>query len=142
MKMKEKKNKTGKVTNNVGLLTDHDIYLFKQGNHHNLYDKLGPHLMTLNGENGAAFTIWAPSAKEVSVVGDFNRWNRKTQPLKAREDESGIWEGFIPGIKKGDVYKYHILSRHNKYRVDKGDPFAPYWELPPKTASKVWDLDY
>jgi 1,4-alpha-glucan branching enzyme len=78
----------------------------------------------------------------VSVFGDFNGWDRSAHPLKAREDESGIWEGFVPGMRKGDIYKYHILSARNDYRVDKGDPYAFFWEHPPRTASVLWDLQY
>jgi 1,4-alpha-glucan branching enzyme len=130
------------VIHNVNFITDHDIYLFKQGNHHRLYDKLGAHIMTIGEECGTVFALWAPNAVCVSVTGDFNGWNRESHLLKGREDGSGVWEGFIPGIKNGDIYKYHIHSRYNNYKVDKGDPFAFYWEQPPKTASVVWELDY
>ncbi len=140
--MGTKENRTNEVKHNVSLLTDHDIYLFKEGSHFKLYDKLGSHVMTINGEEGVYFAVWAPGAEEVSVMGDFNGWNRQSHLLKVRNDESGVWEGFIPGIKKGDIYKYHIFSRYNNYRVDKGDPFVFYWELPPKTASIVWGLNY
>ena len=140
--MKDRENLTEVVIHNVNFITDNDIYLFKEGNHHRLYDKLGAHIMTTGEESGAVFALWAPSAEYVSVVGDFNGWNRESHLLKVREDESGVWEGFIPGIKQGDIYKYHIHSRHNSYKVDKGDPFAFYWEQPPKTASVVWELDY
>ncbi len=140
--MKDRENRTEGVINDVNLITDHDIYLLKEGNHHRLYDKLGAHIMTIGEESGAVFALWAPNAENVSVTGDFNGWNRKSHLLKVREDGSGIWEGFISGIKHGDIYKYHIQCRHNNYKVDKGDPFAFYWEQPPKTASVVWDLDY
>ena len=124
------------------LLTDHDIYLFKQGNHFRLYEKLGAHIAEVDGVAGTYFAVWAPCAATVSVVGDFNGWNPHSHPLGGRWDASGIWEGFIPGIGKGSVYKYHIVSHHNSYTVNKGDPFAFFWELPPNTASVVWDLDY
>lgn len=140
--MRTKENRTNVVKHNVSLLTDHDIYLFKEGSHFKLYDKLGSHVMTINGEEGVYFAVWAPGAEEVSVMGDFNGWNRESHHLKVREDESGVWEGFIHGFKEGAIYKYHIFSRYNNYRVDKGDPFVFYWELPPKTASIVWDLNY
>ncbi|MDZ4383437.1 MAG: 1,4-alpha-glucan branching protein GlgB, partial [Thermodesulfovibrionia bacterium] len=110
--------------------------------HFKLYDKLGYHLMDVDGVKGAYFAVWAPNAERVSVTGDFNGWNKESHLLKPREDSSGIWEGFIPGIKKGAIYKYHIVSRHYGYRVDKGDLFAFQWETPPKTASIVWDLNY
>lgn len=124
------------------LLTDHDIYLYKQGNHFRIYNKLGPHLTTINGKEGVNFSVWAPNASEVSVIGDFNNWKNETHPLKLRDDGSGIWEGFIPGLKEGELYKYHIESRNGDYSVDKADPIAFHSETPPKTASIVWDLDY
>jgi 1,4-alpha-glucan branching enzyme len=124
------------------LFTDHDIYLFREGNHFRLYDKLGAHRMTAGHREGVYFAVWAPNAERVSVIGDFNGWDPQSAPLGPRWDASGIWEGFIPGVKNGDVYKYHVVSKHHGYRVDKGDPFAFYWEISPKTASRVWDLDY
>ena len=131
-----------KVIYDVSLFTDYDIYLFKQGNHFRLHEKLGAHLMTVDDIQGAFFGVWAPNAARVSVIGDFNGWNTETHPLKVREDGSGIWEGFIPHIKQGSLYKYHIVSKYNHYEVDKGDPYAFYWEVSPKTASIVWDLSY
>lgn len=130
------------VTTDFSLLTDQDIYLFKEGNHFRLYDKLGAHVVKNNGVAGTYFAVWAPNAARVSVVGDFNEWNPQTHPLAARWDGSGIWEGFIPRLGKGSVYKYHIVSNHNGYTVNKGDPLAFFWELPPNTASVVWDIDY
>ncbi|MCP5003173.1 MAG: 1,4-alpha-glucan branching protein GlgB [Planctomycetes bacterium] len=127
---------------NRSLFTDHDVYLFKEGNHFKLYDKFGSHPVYMDGAEGVSFSVWAPNAERVSVIGDFNGWNRKSHPLNMREDQSGIWENFVPGLKKGTVYKYHIVSKHNNYQVDTGDPFAFTWELPSKTASVVWDLDY
>lgn len=127
---------------NVSLITDHDVYLFKEGSHFRLHDKLGSHPITLDGIQGTYFAVWAPNAERVSVIGDFNGWNPNSHPLKVREDESGIWEGFISDIGRGTIYKYHIISRYNNYIVDKGDPFAFYWETSPKTASIVWDLSY
>lgn len=124
------------------LLTDHDIYLFKEGSHFNLHDKLGSHLISFGDVRGAYFAVWAPNAKRASVIGDFNQWNKDSHPLKEREDGSGIWEGFIPGLSSGSTYKYHLLSKYHDYRVDKGDPFAFFWEGPPKTGSIVWNLDY
>lgn len=140
--MGETGNRAEMVKYDVSRFTDHDIYLLKEGSHHALYEKLGSHIVTIDGEKGVCFAVWAPGAEEVSVIGDFNGWGRESHLLKVRNDESGVWEGFIPGIKKGDIYKYHVFSRYNKYRVDKGDPFVFYWELPPKTASIVWDLNY
>jgi len=131
-----------RVLTEFSLLTDHDIYLYKEGNHFRLYDKLGAHLVEKDGVRGVLFAVWAPNAANVSVVGDFNQWDPQTHPLAARWDHSGIWEGFIPNVGKGTLYKYHIVSNHNHYRVNKGDPFAFFWEMPPRTASMVWDLEY
>ena len=127
---------------NIDYITEHDIYLLKEGSHYRLYDKLGAHIVDNGKEDGAAFALWAPNAEHVSVTGNFNGWDRKSHTLNVRQDGSGIWEGFIPGIKVGDIYKYHIHSRYDNFQTDKGDPFAFYWEQPPKTASVVWDLDY
>lgn len=124
------------------LLTDHDIYLFKEGNHFNLYKKLGAHMMSVDGQAGTHFAVWAPNAQKVSVIGNFNGWDKARHTLKIRDDGSGIWEGFIPGIVKDNFYKYHIISHFNNYQVDKGDPFAFLWQNPPLTASVVTDLDY
>ncbi len=125
----------------VSLLTDDDIYLFNEGSHFRLYEKLGSHLLTKEGVEGTYFAVWAPDAEEVSVMGDFNGWQKGSHPLRPRA-ESGIWDGFIPGVGKGAGYKYHIDSRYHGYTVDKADPFALYCEIPPKTASIVWDIDY
>ena len=130
------------VKHDVSLFSEHDIYLFKEGNHFRLYDKLGSHPMTVDGIEGTYFAVWAPNAEQVAVTGDFNGWNKGSHKIMPRWDGSGIWEGFIPGIKHGDVYKFHIVSRYNNYSVDKGDPYAFYWEMPSKTASIVWNLDY
>ncbi len=125
------------------LLTPYDIYLFKEGKHFKLYEKLGSHTLKLDGEQGTHFAVWAPNAKHVHVIGGFNEWKPTTHPLRVRDDGSGIWEGFIPGITKGALYKYHIASKaHQGYIAEKGDPFAFFWETRPRTASVVWDLDY
>jgi 1,4-alpha-glucan branching enzyme len=130
------------VLHGLSLLTDHDIYLFKEGSHSRLYEKLGSHCMTVDGVPGALFAVWAPNAEQVSVTGDFNDWNGSSHQLAARWDGSGIWEGFIPGVGNGSLYKYHIESKQRGYSVDKGDPYAFVWELSHKTgsASVVWDL--
>ena len=130
------------VISGVTLLTDQDIYLFKEGNHFNLYDKLGAHPLVHDGVKGTLFAVWAPEAERVSVIGEFNDWNKLSHPLSVRWDGSGIWEGFIPGVGAGAFYKYHVVSRHAGYRADKGDPFAFCWESPPRTASIVCDLAY
>ncbi len=137
------KKKTVATTETPGpLLTDHDTYLFKEGTHFGLYDKLGAHLRTVGSTTGTHFSVWAPNAQQVSVVGDFNGWNPNSHHLVVRPDDSGIWEGFLPGIGEGTLYKYHVVSRHNNYAVDKADPFAFRCEEPPRTASIVCDLGY
>ena len=128
--------------NSFSLLTDHDIYLFKEGNFFRSYEKLGSHIATAGDRKGVYFAVWAPNAESVSVIGDFNYWDPAANPLGVRWDSSGIWEGFIPDIGKGELYKYHIASKHQGYRIEKGDPFSFYWEVSPKTASIVWDLAY
>ena len=122
-------------------ITEDDLYLFNEGSHFRLADKFGCHLTTLDGAAGATFAVWAPNANYVSVIGDFNAWNPSAHRLAPRGG-SGVWEGFIPGVKQGDGYKYHIGSGHAGYRVDKADPFGIHHETPPKTGSKVWDLAY
>jgi len=119
------------------LLTQFDLHLFNEGTHAHLYEKLGAHL---NGE-GATFAVWAPNADSVSVMGDFNGWNRTANQLEPR-DASGIWEGFIPGIKHGALYKYLVHSRVTGAGVEKADPYATFAEPPPRQASIVWDLAY
>ena len=124
------------------LFTDFDIDLFKAGKHFKLYEKLGAHLVEVNGVKGVYFAVWAPTAQSVSVVGDFNYWTGNEHQLQVRWDSSGIWEGFIPEITKGALYKYKIQSNINGIVTEKADPFASYCEKPPHTASVVWDLDY
>lgn len=122
--------------------TDFDISLFKAGKHFRLYDKLGAHLMEVNGVKGVYFAVWAPTAKQVFVIGDFNGWSDAHHPLFVRWDESGIWEGFIPGVEQGAIYKYKIYSNNQGFITEKADPFALYCEKPPQTASVVWDLGF
>ena len=124
----------------ISLLNDDDLYLFNQGSHFRLYEKLGAHLIA--GENtGTYFAVWAPDAEQIFVMGDFNQWHRDSHALMPK-GQSGIWEGFFPDMGKGALYKYRIVSRFNGYRVDKADPLSIFNEVPPKTASIVWDLDY
>ncbi len=124
------------------LFTDYDIHLFKAGKHTRLYEKMGAHLMEFEGEKGVYFAVWAPNARRVSVVGDFNFWSPGADDLLTRWDESGIWEGFIPHLEQGTKYKYHIESNAGGPPMEKGDPFALLWESPPKTASVIWDIAY
>ncbi|WP_338357435.1 1,4-alpha-glucan branching protein GlgB [Yeosuana marina] len=124
------------------LFTDFDINLFKAGKHYRLYEKFGSHIITSDGVEGTYFSVWAPSAKTVSVIGDFNFWIEGEHQLNVRWDGSGIWEGFIPAVGKGNIYKYKIHSHHNDIKTEKADPYARRCEHPPKTASIVWDDDY
>ncbi len=126
----------------ASLFSDFDIGLFKAGQHFRGYEKLGAHLITHEGIQGTYFAVWAPNAERVSVIGDFNGWNRESHGLNVRWDSSGIWEGFVPGVKQGSLYKFFIVSRFNNYQVEKKDPIAFYNEEAPSTASIVWDLDY
>lgn len=125
----------------VTRISEVDIYLFNEGTHLSLFNKLGSHPMVDGRIEGTYFAVWAPNARHVYVTGDFNDWSRVSHPIYPR-DASGIWEGFIPGVKKGDLYKYHIISRDIAYSVNKADPMALRHELPPRTASIVWDLEY
>jgi 1,4-alpha-glucan branching enzyme len=132
---------TQRVRYNVSLLTDNDLFLFNEGNHFRLYGKLGAHPLSVNGVDGTCFAVWAPDAEQVFVMGDFNGWDKGSHPLGSR-GQSGIWEGFIPGVGHGDLYKYYIHSRYHGYRVDKADAVGFFFEGPPRTASIVWNLDY
>jgi 1,4-alpha-glucan branching enzyme len=125
------------------VLTDHDIYLFREGTHVRAYEKLGAHpISAAEGTPGTHFAVWAPNAAAVSVVGDFNGWNPASHRLEPRLDSSGIWSGFVAGVRHGSLYKYHIVSRNGGYTVNKADPYAFCAEKPPRTASVVWDLSY
>jgi 1,4-alpha-glucan branching enzyme len=135
------KRKDGFVRYDFTLLTDDDLFLFNEGNHFRLYEKLGAHFLKRDGIEGTYFAVWAPDAERVFVFGDFNGWNKSSHPLHAR-GQSGIWEGFVPGVGHGIAYKYHVQSRYRKYRVDKADPFSFYNEVSPKTASIVWGHQY
>ena len=124
------------------LFSDYDIHLFREGNHFKLFEKLGSHVINVEGQAGTYFAVWAPNAAQVSVIGDFNHWVADTHLLHERKDESGIWEGFLPDVTGGAQYKYRLKSRHKNYTVDKADPFAFYAEAPPRTASVVRNLHY
>jgi 1,4-alpha-glucan branching enzyme len=130
-----------RVRHDVSLLSDDDLFLFNQGSHFRLWDKLGSHPMTIDGVPGAHFAVWAPNADFVSVVADRNDWDPGAHPLAPR-GSSGIWEGFVPGFGTGTLYKYHVASPIAGYKAEKSDPYGLFHEVAPKTASIVWELDY
>ena len=132
---------TSHVRYDLSLLTSEDFYLFNEGSHYRIYEKMGAHLVESNGTQGTVFSVWAPNARHVSVIGSFNGWNPQSHQLQPR-GSSGIWEGFIPGVGKGTLYKYYIVSNHHGHRAEKADPVALFAEKPPRTASVVWDLEY
>ena len=117
--------------------SDFDVNLFKAGKHYKLYDKFGSHVVEHNGVTGTYFAVWAPSARYIAVIGNFNGWNKEVSPMNVRWDSSGIWELFIPHVGQGEAYKYFIVSNNGR-ELEKGDPYALRWEHPPKTASIVW----
>jgi 1,4-alpha-glucan branching enzyme len=122
-------------------LSDFDLYLFAEGTHTRAYEKLGAHRSERNGHLGVQFAVWAPDAERVSVIGDFNNWSISADVM--RPNSAGVWEGFVPDIGSGAIYKYHVISRDSPYAVDKADPYGFAAEIRPQTASRVWDLqDY
>lgn len=129
------------IQESFSLLTDFDIHLFRSGKHFKLYEKLGAHVVTHNGVEGTYFAVWAPNARTISVIGNFNHWQKGNHPLFPRWDGSGIWEGFFGDVKHGEAYKYAIET-NNGESFDKSDPFAFFFETPPKTASIVWSPKY
>ncbi len=122
-------------------ITDDDLHLFNEGTHYYLFEKLGSHPLSREGIAGTHFAVWAPNAERVSVIGDFNDWRGGAHSLRPRGN-SGIWEGFIPGVNPGAVYKYCIVSRQARHRAEKADPFALSSEVPPRTASIVTQMNY
>ena len=123
------------------IISDLDVHLFNEGTHYRLFDKLGARPLTLNGVAGTYFAVWAPNAERVTVMGEFNFWDRSNRPLTTLGG-SGIWHAFVPGASRGMQYKYFIRSRFLSYEIDKADPLAFRNEEPPQTASVIWDLDY
>jgi 1,4-alpha-glucan branching enzyme len=121
------------------VLSDFDRYLLAEGTFHRAYERLGAHLTERVGQRGVQFAVWAPNAKLVSVIGNFNNWNTSANRMEA--SPSGVWETFIPRLGQGEVYKYHIESNYHEYRVDKADPYGFAGEIRPQTASRVWDLE-
>jgi len=144
-KKKKEKNKSlsiGFVKVSPDYFLKADIEKFQAGTHESIYEKLGSHQIFLDGVQGVYFSVWAPSAEKVSVIGDFNAWNREAHLLNFRTDGSGIWEGFIPDVTQNNTYKYYIWSKYNGYQEEKADPFSFYSECPPETASKVYEYKY
>jgi len=129
------------IYHDITRFTEYDIHLFNEGSHVKLYDKMGAHLMERNSKSGVYFALWAPNAKSVHVRGDFNNYDPTIHPLKRKDDNSGIWEGFIEGIKAGPTYKYHIVSNLHGIVHEKSDPYAFYSEVPSNSASRIWDVD-
>jgi 1,4-alpha-glucan branching enzyme len=121
------------------VITDYDLHLFNEGNHHTIYEKLGAHILNIKGISGTLFSVWAPCAKRVSVVGNFNQWDGRRHQMRCL-GSSGVWEIFIPGIGQGEIYKYEIKTPQNQLYV-KSDPYAFYSELRPHTASVVYNID-
>ena len=120
--------------------TDMDCYLFGQATHYDIYRKMGAHLMTMNGEKGVCFDVWAPNAEKVYVIGDFNGWNETSHEMKRVEPNTmGVYELFVPGVKKGAMYKFLIHARDGR-KLYKADPYANYAQLRPETASIVTDI--
>ncbi|HSF40900.1 MAG TPA: 1,4-alpha-glucan branching protein GlgB [Thermoanaerobaculia bacterium] len=122
-------------------ITEQDLYLFNEGTHYRLYEKLGAHAGANGGEEGVWFAVWAPDAESVSVIGDWNDWDKRANPMSVR-GTSGVWETFVPGATPGVRYKFHVISRYRGYRADKADPFAFSAEVAPLRGSVVWDLEY
>jgi 1,4-alpha-glucan branching enzyme len=121
------------------VLSDYDLHLFTEGTHLRLYEKLGAQLMDLEGAAGVCFSVWAPNAERVSVVGGFNNWDGRRHPMRTR-GSSGLWELFVPGLQQDELYKYEIKTRYMGFMTVKTDPIGFAAELRPKTASIVWDL--
>ena len=132
---------TGDVRFDVSLLSEDDLFLFNEGSHSRLFDKLGAHPVEIGGERGTSFAVWAPDADGVAVMGGFNGWSRERHPLRPL-GVSGLWQGFIPGVGPGALYKYYVSSRYHGFRAEKSDPFGFAHEVPPKAASVVTDLSY
>jgi 1,4-alpha-glucan branching enzyme len=130
------------ISERLSGMTGHDLYLFREGTHTRLYEKLGAHLVPDGARTATRFSVWAPNAQSVSVIGDFNGWDPRKHPMQQAGDSSGIWQVVVPEAKHGSVYKFHVVSNGGNFRVDKADPYAARSELAPRTGSVVWDLAY
>lgn len=122
------------------LLSDYDLHLLKEGTHYRNYEKLGSHVRVIDGVRGVHFAVWAPNAKRVSLIGDFNHWNGLRHPMRFHPG-AGIWEIFIPGLGEETLYKFEIKWRRFGFKVQKTDPYAFYFERRPKTAAIVYDIN-
>lgn len=131
-----------RIRYDLSLITDDHIYHFKAGTHSRTFEILGSHVTELEGVEGTFFAVWAPNAKLISVIGDFNEWDRGAHKMKMRDDGSGIWECFIEGVEEGTVYKYYLASKQMGFAEEKSDPYAFFWEKPPRSATRTWRLDY
>lgn len=132
----------GKIMHGVSLFSDYDIHLFKEGRHFNLWEKFGAHVMQQKNAAGVYFSVWAPNASSVFVYGDFNDWHETEFELKARWDDSGIYEGFVPGVAAGNLYKFIIHHPGSEEPLLKADPYARKAEAAPGTASIVVESTY
>src|SRR5947209_2354565 len=128
-------------TEQLTIFSEFDLYLFGQSKHYHLYEKMGAHPRIVNGVAGVHFAVWAPNARLVSVIGDFNHWNRSAHPMHVRHHDLGIWECFIPEVQIGALYKFAMYSRLHNYTADKIDPYANAFELRPRTACVVVDIN-
>ena len=128
-------------TDGFSLITEFDVYLFKTGKHYKLYEKLGAHYIDNGTHKGTYFAVWAPNARAVSVIGNFNQWKDAQHKLYPRWDESGIWEALLTDVEHGEAYKYAIHANTGEF-LEKADPFGSFYETPPKTASIVWEPHY
>jgi 1,4-alpha-glucan branching enzyme len=132
---------TTKSVWNYSIFYDDDIETFQNGTHYSLYKRFGSRPLEVLEKKGFYFAVWAPNATQVSVIGNFNNWKAGKHILFPRLEKSGIWEGFIPEIKKGELYKYHIVGFEGRI-TEKGDPFANYWEVRPATSTITWQMEY
>lgn len=140
-KVKNAPTGNGQSSDWFSLFSDFDIQLFRAGKLYHVYNKMGSHVVEHNGVKGTYFAAWAPNAKNIHVIGNFNGWNRESHAMHARWDGSGIWETFIPNLAQGEYYKY-LIGSHSGHTAEKGDPYAYHWETPPATGSVVWKLDF
>ncbi|MDR1451159.1 MAG: 1,4-alpha-glucan branching protein GlgB [Helicobacteraceae bacterium] len=132
---------TEPIRYDFSLWGEQDSYYFKDGSHYRLFERLGAHIVEIDDKKGVYFAVWAPNAKYASVIGDFNDYKIGASPLKLRGDGSGVWEGFAAGAKEGDSYKYDIEAQ-NGARFQKSDPYGFWWEIPPRSATRVYEQKY